>query len=98
MNICSHSASVCMQKYTPLTYYTISLIQYPLCLYIHVFGICRVLQHMGMTKQEISQKVSEKSYTETEDIYGEIYGNMDTLGDDEMYVEQIMAEPDDFLH
>ncbi|XP_065905044.1 phosphatidylinositol 3-kinase regulatory subunit alpha-like isoform X2 [Dysidea avara] len=43
-----------------------------------------VLQHMGMTKQEISQKVSEKSYTETEDIYGEIYGNMDTLGDDEV--------------
>ena len=51
-----------------------------------MFGVCRVLQHMGMTKQEISQKVSEKSYTETEDIYGEIYGNMDTLGDDEMYV------------
>ena len=46
--------------------------------------LCSVLQHMGMTKQEISQKVSEKSYTETEDIYGEIYGNMDTLGDDEV--------------
>ena len=42
---------------------------------------------MGLTKQEIAQKVDEKScYTETEDIYGEIYGNMDTIGDDEVYV------------
>ena len=41
---------------------------------------------MGMTKQEITEKVAERSYTETEDIYGEIYGNMDTLGDDEVYV------------
>ena len=41
---------------------------------------------MGMTKQEITEKVSERSYTETEDIYEEIYGNMDTLGDDEVYV------------
>ena len=42
---------------------------------------------MGLTKQEIAQKVDErKGYTETEDIYGEIYGNMDTIGDDEVYV------------
>jgi len=41
---------------------------------------------MGLTKQEIAQKVDERSYNETEDIYGEIYGNMDTLGDDEVYV------------
>ena len=52
-----------------------------------MFGYCRILQRMGMTKQEITQKVTESSYTETEDIYGEIYGNMDTLGDDdEVYV------------
>lgn len=41
---------------------------------------------MGLTKQEIAQKVDERSYTVTEDIYGEIYGNIDTLGDDEVYV------------
>ena len=41
---------------------------------------------MGLTRQQIAQKVEERSYTETEDIYGEIYGNMDTLADDEVYV------------
>lgn len=41
---------------------------------------------MGLTKQEIKQKVDERCYTETEDIYGEIYGNMDTIADDEVYV------------
>ena len=52
-----------------------------------LFHCCRRLQRMGLTKQEIAQKVDErKGYTDTEDIYGEIYGNMDTVADDEVYV------------
>ena len=49
---------------------------------------------MGLTKQEIAQKVEErKGYNETEDIYGEIYGNMDTIGDDEVYVVNTLYYP-----
>ena len=44
------------------------------------------MTHMGWTQQQITQRVKEKAFSESESIYGTLYGTLGDVAAEDMWV------------